>query len=183
MASLPQGFPRYTKTDYLGWKGDWELWDGIPIAMAPSPFGRHQATVMRLGALLIAAAERVQCHATVVCELDWIVTDDTVVRPDVMLICGDPPEGHQQEPPAMVIEVLSQGTKSNDLGYKKDLYREHGVGVYWVADPINETVQAISMGMLASSDDPTMLVDPVRLACCKDCNIKIDPALFWPAKK
>ncbi len=34
--------PNYTLTDYRRWEGDWELWDGIPVSMSPSPFGTHQ---------------------------------------------------------------------------------------------------------------------------------------------
>ena len=40
--------PPYTIADYRLWKGDWELWNGIAIAMTPSPFGRHQALVASL---------------------------------------------------------------------------------------------------------------------------------------
>ncbi len=34
--------PRYTIDDYKLWEGDWELIDGIPFAMTPSPFGKYQ---------------------------------------------------------------------------------------------------------------------------------------------
>ena len=33
---------RYTYQDYLLWKGDWELVNGYPYAMAPSPNINHQ---------------------------------------------------------------------------------------------------------------------------------------------
>ena len=33
---------RYTYQDYLLWKGDWELVNGYPYAMAPSPVRSHQ---------------------------------------------------------------------------------------------------------------------------------------------
>ena len=41
MTALRKFVPRYTVDDYSQWKGDWELWDGVPIAMSPSPFDRH----------------------------------------------------------------------------------------------------------------------------------------------
>ena len=33
---------KYTYQDYLLWKGDWELVNGYPYAMAPSPNRSHQ---------------------------------------------------------------------------------------------------------------------------------------------
>ena len=32
----------YTYEDYKKWEGDWELIEGVPLAMAPSPIGIHQ---------------------------------------------------------------------------------------------------------------------------------------------
>ena len=33
MSSVPRYTPRYSVSDYQLWEGDWELWDGIAIAM------------------------------------------------------------------------------------------------------------------------------------------------------
>ena len=33
----------YTYDDYCQWKGDWELIDGVPLAMAPAHMIQHQA--------------------------------------------------------------------------------------------------------------------------------------------
>jgi hypothetical protein len=41
--------PSYTVEDYNRWEGDWELIDGIPYSLSPSPIGNHQL----LGASLI----------------------------------------------------------------------------------------------------------------------------------
>lgn len=34
--------PNYTYADYCNWEGRWEVIDGIPFAMSPSPSIRHQ---------------------------------------------------------------------------------------------------------------------------------------------
>ena len=34
--------PKYSYSDYLIWEGDWELVEGVPIAMAPAPMKIHQ---------------------------------------------------------------------------------------------------------------------------------------------
>ena len=43
---------KYTYEDYKQWEGDWELIDGIPQAMAPSPALKHQFIIMKLGYLM-----------------------------------------------------------------------------------------------------------------------------------
>ncbi len=46
MSSAPRyPIPPQTVDDYRHWQGDWELVEGIPIAMSPSPFGPHKRLV------------------------------------------------------------------------------------------------------------------------------------------
>ena len=78
--------PHYTHKDYVQWMGDWELWEGIAVAMSPSPFGRHQRVVTALAAELLGELRRTNSLATALARLDWIIADDTVVRPDVMVV-------------------------------------------------------------------------------------------------
>ena len=44
MSIAPKYQPHYTVDDYQHWEGDWELWNGVAVAMAPSPFGPHAIT-------------------------------------------------------------------------------------------------------------------------------------------
>ena len=130
--------PHYTLKDYAQWKGDWELWEGLAVAMSPSPFGRHQTALTRLSHAFRDAVTDSNCHAETIVELDWIIAEDTVVRPDVMIVCGDPPEKHMHETPALVAEILSDTTRQNDLTYKRQLYHRQGVEAYLIVDPAGE---------------------------------------------
>lgn len=133
--------PRYTIDDYSLWQGDWELWEGIAIAMSPSPFGLHQAIVSRLCRFLGSAIDSANCDAETLVELDWVVNRDTIVRPDVIVVCGQPPACHLERAPALVAEVLSDSTRSNDLNYKRQLYRRENVELYLLVDPTTEIVE------------------------------------------
>ena len=42
----------YTYEDYKNWEGDWELIEGVPVAMAPSPLGIHQYLNLRIAKLI-----------------------------------------------------------------------------------------------------------------------------------
>jgi len=133
---------RYTVDDYQQWEGEWELWEGIPIAMTPSPFGKHQRLVARCSHVFIEALDRASCQdCEVFAELDWIISDNTVVRPDLMILCGDIPEAFATSVPKLVVEILSKSTRSRDLTSKFELYEYHGVAFYLVLDPDTQETQ------------------------------------------
>lgn len=56
--------------------------------MSPSPFGRHAKLLARTVAALQTAIDAGRCDATVLFEIDWIVSNDTVLRPDAVVVCG-----------------------------------------------------------------------------------------------
>tara|TARA_R110002072_G_scaffold172205_1_gene326120 strand:- start:20650 stop:21306 length:657 start_codon:yes stop_codon:yes gene_type:complete len=171
MSSAYEFSPHYTASDYQHWEGDWELWEGIAIAMSPSPFGRHQSLVSRIARLLGNAVEVIDCNAEALVELDWIVSDDTVVRPDVMVVCGDPPERHLEKAPAVAVEVLSESTRRNDLGYKRQLYHQHGIAAYLIVDPQEKTV-VLDRRQDDGGYQTENLNDSVAFRVCDDCEIK-----------
>ncbi len=164
--------PRYTIDDYSRWQGDWELWEGIAIAMSPSPFGMHQAIVSRLSRLLGVAIESTTCDAETLVELDWIVNRDTVVRPDVTVVCGPPPERHLERTPVLVAEVLSGSTRPNDLNYKRQLYQRESVNIYLIIDPDTETVE-VDDRQADGRYHSYQAGDELALRVCENCEITI----------
>jgi Uma2 family endonuclease len=171
MSNARKYSPHYTVADYQHWKGDWELWEGIAIAMSPSPFGRHQLALTELASLIRNAIQESNCDARAVVELDWIVSDDTVVRPDVMVVCGDPPQRHLELPPAVAVEVLSDSTRKNDLGYKRNLYQDQGVTAYMIIDLEGQAI-TLDRRQADGSYRTETAVGSIELEICDDCTIQ-----------
>ena len=139
--------PRYTIDDYRQWEGDWELWDGIPVAMTPSPFGKHQKLVAQLCRLLLNAIDASGCRTCeVLVECDWVISDDTVVRPDVSVVCGADVDRFIETPPSLIVEVLSGSTREKDRTAKFDLYQRQGVGYYLMIDSETGSTDAFRQG-------------------------------------
>lgn len=172
MSTAHKFVPHYTLEDYKQWQGDWELWEGIPVAMTPSPFGRHQRVLFALAAELRMAIQQTKCDATALGELDWIIGDDTVVRPDVIVVCGDPPERYVTQAPALVAEVLSESTRQIDLKFKRALYQREGVPIYLVIDPGAETIQ-MHQKTADGSYEAEELSGDLSLQICHDCELKV----------
>jgi len=134
--------PRYTVEDYRKWKGDWELIEGIPFAMTPSPFGKHQKITGNLVTLLNIQRENcLEKNINVYVELDWIINDNTVVRPDVSVLCREVDEYIKTTPEA-IFEVVSKSTALKDEKIKFELYREEGVKFYILVYPDIKKVRA-----------------------------------------
>jgi Uma2 family endonuclease len=170
--------PRYALRDYLHWEGDWELWDGQAVAMAPSPGFYHQ----EVGANLVAVLREQlrsnrgcgDCHLAY--EVDWHVDDHTVVRPDVVIVCGDRPGRFIERPPAFVAEILSAATAEKDRTAKRALYQAEGVKVYLIIDPEARSCELLGLG-------PGRLYTPLdpgsQVELHDGCRIRFDPGVLW----
>ena len=126
--------PHYTVRDYFKWEGDWELIEGIPYAMAPSPFGKHQ----RISGLIFKQIEEQIEDCPEGCfvyqELDWIIDEDTVVRPDVLVVCKKVDE-YLKSTPEVVFEIVSKSTAFKDENLKFELYEREKVKYYAIVYP------------------------------------------------
>jgi len=124
--------PNYTIKDYEKWEGDWELIEGIPFALA-SPTPLHQ----RVGAVLVYMFEKLlenckQCF--VLYETDWYVSENTVVRPDIIVYCGKLEE-KLEEVPKLIVEIVSPNSIERDEKLKFELYEREGVDYYLLVYP------------------------------------------------
>jgi Uma2 family endonuclease len=172
MSSAEKYTPHYTVEDYQLWEGDWELWGGTAVAMTPSPFGGHGSLLGQIVTALNIAVDAAQCQASVIVEVDWIVAIDTVLRPDVTIVCGEPPDRHVESPPALVVEILSASTRQRDLTFKKQIYQEQVVPWYLIIDPEQKTLEAFRLNAdgeyQSVSHDETLDVD-----ICNHCSLAV----------
>ena len=173
--------PHYTLDDYRHWEGRWELWGGVAVAMSPSPFGRHAKLLARTVAALQTAIDAGHCDATVLVEIDWIVSSDTVLRPDALVVCGPEPARHVERTPALVVEILSEATRDRDLSFKRDLYREQGVRWYLVVDPDANRLHTLALGNGGQYEDrlTTHPLEPLLIDICGTCRFGFDAAKLF----
>lgn len=112
------------------------------MAMTPSPFGRHQWIAGQIVRQFSNSLDANCDDCFVLIETDWIVSEDTVVRPDIAIVCGPFPERHIVEPPRLIVEVLSPSTEEKDRTAKLELYAAQSVEFYLLVDPIGKCIEA-----------------------------------------
>lgn len=143
MSLASKYLPQYNFKDYQGWEGDWELIEGIPYAMSPSPFRKHQKTLFKLARYFDDAIDKGSCNSCeALGELDWIIDENTVVRPDLFINCNPKKdEDFLRSTPGLIVEILSKSTALKDRNLKYELYQSQGVKYYLIVDPINEQIE------------------------------------------
>ena len=145
---LPKETGRYTYADYCTWDDDvrWELIDGVPRAMSPSPGQKHQSILgqlhLQFGTYLRGKPCKVFLSPADV-RLNPDGADDTVVQPDLFVVCDHTRLDGRAcvGPPDLVIEILSPSTMRYDYSTKLHLYKRAGVREYWIVDPASCSVQ------------------------------------------
>jgi len=177
MSTAEEFKPHYSVDDYQLWDGDWELWNGVAVAMTPSPFGRHSRLLVNVSFALKTAINEAKCDATVLAEIDWIVDQHTVLRPDVVVVCGREPERHLEHAPAIAVEILSESTRERDLTHKRSLYAEQRVPIYLIVDPVAATLTSLEI-----ADDEYAVQafdDQLKINICNTCQLEINvPTIF-----
>ncbi|MEE9425425.1 MAG: Uma2 family endonuclease [Methylococcales bacterium] len=124
----------YTYDDYLLWEGKWELLEGIPMSKTPSPVINHQAIAGKiLNELMNSIGNCERC--LVLGEEDWKVRNDTILKPDVVLICDEPNDQYITKTPEIIVEVVSQSSAKRDEVFKFEIYEREKVAYYIIVYP------------------------------------------------
>ena len=147
MSALPKERPYYTYADYKEWELDegerYEIINGEAYAMS-APSTQHQAILMELSSQFHVYLQGKPCKvfpAPLDVRLFYAEneSDDTVVQPDIVIICDKAkigPEGCRGAPD-LVVEILSPSNTAIEMEQKLKLYHEAGVREYWVIDGEN----------------------------------------------
>ena len=141
----------YIYADYKDWElkeGErYELIHGEAFAMS-APDAYHQAISGELFRQLANYLAGKSCKAysapyDVRLFFQGDDYDNTVVQPDISVICDREKRGSEgcRGAPDMVVEVLSPSNTAEEMGRKFRLYREAGVKEYWVVSPKDKTLE------------------------------------------
>ena len=139
----------FTYAQYALWEGPerFELIDGVAYMMA-APGIAHQDISMalskRFANFLTGKRCKVYAAPVDVCLNALGDKDDTVVQPDLIIVCDRSKlDGKRLNgAPDMAVEILSPSSTRMDLDVKYEKYKEAGVREYWIVDPVTKTVQA-----------------------------------------
>jgi Uma2 family endonuclease len=169
---------RYTIATWEHWKDQWELIDGMPYNMSPVPSIRHQDINGKLYASLLAGLRTQQCRdCKVMLPIDWEIAEDTVVQPDLLVICKPFLGKRLTVLPSAVFEILSPSTQIKDRTVKFELYQSQRVPYYTLVDPDTEKVEIYSLGEDGSYSQAES--GPEFTYSFNGCRVSIDFSQIW----
>jgi len=140
----------FNYSDYKEWElkeGErYELINGEAFAMA-APNLRHQAILVELSSQFHVFFRGKPCKVfPAPCDVRLFYeedeSDDTVVQPDIIVVCDENKLGPEscRGAPDLVVEILSPSNTAIEMERKLKLYRHAGVPEYWVVDPENNGI-------------------------------------------
>jgi Uma2 family endonuclease len=138
-----------------------EIIDGVHY-VTPSPNVPHQRLVSRLFFAIELWLRANPARGEVfLSPLDVVLSKWDVVEPDLLFVAVDQSdvvtEKNLQGPPALVVEVLSRGTRRRDLGIKRALFERTGVREYWLVDPDRDAITVLRRTAQAGFNAPIAL--------------------------
>jgi Uma2 family endonuclease len=143
-----------TYDDYRQWdlaEGErYERSEGVPYAMA-GPNDYHQAISGELFGRFWDFLKGKPCKvrsAPYDVRLFYDGEDDTVVQPDLVVVCDEAKRGSEgcRGAPDLVAEILSPGNTLAEMNRKLKLYMRAGVREYWLVDGEDKTVTVYLAG-------------------------------------
>ena len=107
-------------------------------------------------------------------ELDWVIDEESVVRPDCIVVCGDFTEDFLNFPPTLIVEISSRSTKLRDRNTKYNLYEMKAVKYYVIADKENKTVDVFEL-----INEKYIQKRDTLFQLTTTCNIDFDVYTLW----
>ena len=146
---------RWTYADYKDWEPGprerYELIDGVAYAMS-APNTEHQTISMTLSGEFFNFLKGKPCKVfaapyDVRLFYEEDESDDTVVQPDLLVVCDPAKLGKEgcRGAPDLVVEILSPSNTALEMLRKIRVYQDAGVRECWVIDPVKKAVLIYSL--------------------------------------
>ncbi len=115
--------------------------EGIPFAMSPLPVPKHQWIGVNLMSEFRIAMKNCRNQCKVYQPLDYKVKNDTILQPDMLVVCGAISKKFLDFRPSLVAEILSPSTALKDRHTKFEIYQMEGVPYFLIISCDTEAVE------------------------------------------
>jgi len=120
----------------------YELIDGV-VMMSPRPAAKHQKTSGNIYYELRNVLKGKNCEP--IQEIDLVLEQQNFV-PDLMVVCNENLDDmiRYENPPLIIIEIVSPSSASRDHIIKREAYEELGIQEYWIVSPGEKCITVFS---------------------------------------
>ncbi len=171
--------PHYTYEDYCRWEGQWELIEGIPYAMSPMPRPEHQVVANNLGAEFRAAIKKAGCNCKVYQPIDYKIAEDTILNPDLLIVCKPITKQFLDFAPELVVEILSPATALKDRHTKFEIYQQQQILYYILVDVDTKKIEAWQLNETGKYGEVLIDEKQPQLFSFNNCSFSIVFENIW----
>ena len=107
-------------------------------------------------------------------EIDWIINENTIVKPDCMIVCGEVTTDFITFSPTLILEIALPSTLMKDRNTKFHLHEMCGVKYYIIADTQKKSVEVFEL-----TDNKYKQTDTTTFVLTRDCSISLDVFNLW----
>ncbi len=180
MSSAIKILPHYTYEEYCLWEGRWELIDGIPYAMSPAPNPRHQLIAANLITEFVNATRKNKCKDCKVYDfIDFKITEDTILQPDISIVCKPIEKKFLDFPATLVVEILSPTTAFKDRNVKFSLYEKMGIKYFLIIDIDKKSIEINTLADHQYKHSTYSGSLPYQFMLEDDCTIDVELNNIW----
>jgi Uma2 family endonuclease len=176
---------KFTYADYKAWelspRERYELIYGDAYAMS-APNAYHQSILMELSKQIAVFLTGKPCKVypapfDVRLFYEEDESDDTVVQPDISIVCDEKKRGKEgcHGAPDFIAEILSPSNTAIEMERKFHLYREAGVREYWVLEPEKKTLHTYLFSGKTILTNKYNENDKVKMSIFNDLEIELKP--------
>lgn len=167
--------PHYTYDDWVRWDGAWELIEGHPFAMSPAPIPEHQRVAAEILTEFTLALRSSGCRNCKVYQpIDYKVSEDTILQPDILIVCGEITKKYLDFSPTLIVEILSTATALKDRHTKFSIYEQQGVSYYFIVDAEKKSIEIYHLNQGRYQLQPQTFLPELHLGehCLINPNLK-----------
>ncbi len=112
------------------------------LYMSPAPTLNHQELILELASKIKILLKNKATGKVFISPVELILDSKNAFQPDIAFVSTSNKSILREDgiygAPDLIIEVLSPGSKKNDLDKKMKAYEKAGVKEYWVVDPLTK---------------------------------------------
>jgi len=146
-------FPRqgkWTEKDYFSLPETNRIIElsGGRLIISPSPTLRHQRVLKKLSFLMDGYIENNNLGEIIVAPMGVRLWEGTIREPDIIFMSNEHSDRLNNEClgiPDLVVEILSESNKKQDLDEKFKEYEIAGIPEYWVVDPFQQILEVFTL--------------------------------------